>query len=128
MILKMLSLQIDEVTIERARRGLRFLLRERVRDEASGLLTVVHPWETGCDDSPRWDHYCPGEGFDLDVWRRHKIDLLGSLVVGPHGSPLANPAFGAAPVSFSALTAWNTFELAAVKTRLKKTRKVRRPR
>lgn len=23
--------------------------------ENSGLLTVIHPWESGCDNSPRWD-------------------------------------------------------------------------
>ena len=29
---------------------------KRYRDpEACGLLTIVHPWESGTDDSPRWD-------------------------------------------------------------------------
>ena len=105
---------VDDELIDRAQTGLRFLLEQRARDTDSGLLTVVHPWETGCDDSPRWDHYCPGDGFDLAVWRRHKVDLLASVDRGEHGEPLANPAFAAAPVSFSAITAWNTFELAAV--------------
>jgi len=94
--------------------GLRFLLERRDRDPGSGLIEVVHPWETGCDDSPRWDHYCPGDGFELAVWRRHKSDLVGAIERGPAGEPLRNPAFGAAPVSFSALTAWNARELAGV--------------
>ena len=108
------GIDVPDELAERAHAGLRFLVRERARDPESGLITVVHPWETGCDDSPRWDHYCPGSGFDLDVWRRHKIDLLPSLEFGPTGGPLANPAFGAASVSFNALTVWNARELASV--------------
>ena len=74
---------------------------------------MVHPWETGCDDSPRWDHYCPGSGFDLDVWRRHKIDLLPSLEFGPTGGPLANPVRRRLG-EFQRLTVWNARELASV--------------
>lgn len=103
---------LEAEIIDRAEQGLRFLVEERRRD-LSGLVEVVHPWETGCDDSPRWDHYCPGAGFDLDRWRMHKGELLASIERGSAGEPLANPAFEAAPVSFSTLTAWNIRELAA---------------
>src|SRR5262249_23070579 len=34
--------------------GLRYLFEHR-RDPDSGLIRVLHPWETGRDDSPRWD-------------------------------------------------------------------------
>jgi glycogen debranching enzyme len=30
-------------------------LKEYRDPEESGLLTVIHPWESGTDDSPRWD-------------------------------------------------------------------------
>ncbi len=106
------GVEVDDDVVERAERGLRHLVEHRQRD-ASGLIEVVHPWETGCDDSPRWDHYCPGVGFDLERWRRHKRALLATIERGAAGEPLANPAFGAAPVSFSALTAWNIRELAS---------------
>src|SRR5690606_30158100 len=46
--------------LERAGQALRFLLDHRRR--VDGLVSVVHPWETGADDSPRWDHWCHG-GF-----------------------------------------------------------------
>lgn len=108
------GIEVEHDLVDRAQAGLRFLLEQRARDAQSGLVTVVHPWETGCDDSPRWDHYCPGDGFDLEVWRRHKIDVLTSIERGAAGQPLANPGFAAAPVSFSALTAWNARELASV--------------
>lgn len=108
------GIAVPQPLIDGARAGLRFLLEDRVRDDASGLITVVHPWETGCDDSPRWDYFCPGHGFDLARWRPHKIDLLDSLVFSPDDAPVANSAFAAAPVGFNALVAWNALELAAV--------------
>ncbi len=58
------GIDIPGELVERARAGLGFLLESRARDE-SGLVRSVHPWETGCDDSPRWDDLCPGKGFDL---------------------------------------------------------------
>ena len=93
--------------------GLRFLLRDRART-AHGLVQVVHPWETGCDDSPRWDDLCPGDGFALDRWRHFKNDLLASIVRGPLGEPLRNPAFAVGSVGFNALVAWNARELTDV--------------
>ena len=102
----------NDSLIEQAQSGLQFLLRRRRRDD-SGLLRVVHPWETGCDDSPRWDDFCPGTSFNIERWRRFKVDVLSTIDRGPDGEPLDNPAFAAAPVSFSALTAWNALELAS---------------
>jgi len=107
-----LGIDVPGALIEQAQSGLHFLLRRRRRDD-SGLLRVVHPWETGCDDSPRWDDFCPGTSFDIERWRRFKIDVLSTIERGPDGEPLDNPAFAAAPVSFSALAAWNALELAS---------------
>ena len=101
-----------EELVEPARRGLGFLLQRRRRDR-SGLLLAVHPWETGFDDTPRFDDYCPGEGFERRRWAAHKTELLAGIERGSRGEPLANPAFGAAPVSFSAITARCGLELAA---------------
>ena len=111
------SLVRDGVPVERqivdaATAGLRFLLDRRPRID--GLIEVVHPWETGCDDSPRWDHFCPGGDFDLSVWRDHKSQLVMTIERGRSGEPVSNPAFGAAPVGFSAMVAWNARELASV--------------
>lgn len=79
--------------VERAARGVEYFLRER--RHRSGLVAAVHPWETGCDDSPRFDHW----GAD-DVARWY--DVKGALVTAPECV-----AFDCAPVSLSALVAWN---------------------
>ncbi len=77
--------------VDRARAGIEFFLRDR--RHPSGLVAIAHPWETGCDDSPRFDHW----GAD-DVARWY--DVKGDLVV-------ERTAFDCAPVSLSALVAWN---------------------
>ena len=94
-----------------ARRGLIFLLRERAR--IGGLVSLCHPWESGGDDSPRWDHWCPG-GWDPGRWYDVKGELITSVVQGSDASPLANPAFRVAGCGFNALVAFNAIELAEV--------------
>ena len=103
---------VDEETLAMAERGLRFLLFDRHR-HPSGLVSLCHPWESGADDSPRWDDFCPG-GFSLEAWRPIKNQLVMSIKRSPAGSPLANPAFESASAGFSALVVFNTWELAAV--------------
>ena len=97
--------------IDRAVRGVRFLLDHRPRHR-SGLVALCHPWESGADDSPRWDDACPG-GFAIDRWRVHKNQLVSTIERSPAGSPLTNPAFDVASVGFTALVAFNAAELAA---------------
>jgi len=97
--------------LEAATAGLRFLLDRR--RHPSGLIRVCHPWETGADDSPRWDDHCPG-GFDREQWRATKDRLASMVETGPDGEALANPAFDVAPAGFNALVAFNARELAGV--------------
>lgn len=108
------GVDVPEELTDRARRGLEFLLRRRARDRASGLIEVVHPWETGCDDSPRWDDLAGPGRFELGLWRRRKNALLKDIERGPEGEPLANARCGIAPCGFNALVAFNAFELATV--------------
>ena len=101
----------DEV-VEQAVHGLAFLFDHRART-ADGLVTVVHPWETGCDDSPRWDGWCPG-GYERTRFREVKGELLATVVRAEGGAPLANPGFAVASAGFNALVAWNAVELAGL--------------
>lgn len=103
---------VPEVVVDRAASGLGFLLAHRART-VDGLITVVHPWETGCDDSPRWDGWCPG-GYEPARFRQVKGELLATVERAESGAPLANPAFAVASAGFNALVAWNALELATV--------------
>jgi glycogen debranching enzyme len=108
------GVELDPAATAAAREGLRFLLERRPREPDSGLVTVVHPWETGCDDSPRWDDLCPGGRFEVDRWRARKNELVESIERDDRGAPISNPGFPVAPVGFNALVAFNARELAAV--------------
>ena len=90
---------------ERAVAGIRFLLDRRARTD-DGLVTVVHPWETGADNSPRWDDWCPG-GFDVARWKQVKGELMTTIERTPGGAPVANSALPVGPAGFNALVAFN---------------------
>jgi hypothetical protein len=106
------GIDVDEEILERATRGLRFLLERRHRT-AGGLVELCHPWESGCDDSPRWDGAVPG-GWTADAWFRAKGDWVGTIERTAGGAPLHNPDFAVGSVGFNALIAWNAIELALV--------------
>jgi hypothetical protein len=91
--------------------GLEHLLEHR-RDPGSGLIRVVHPWETGCDDSPRWDGW-HAEPFKERRWNAKKRELARSIRL-KDGAASANPDFDVGSSGFSALVAFNARELAEI--------------
>jgi hypothetical protein len=80
----------------RAERAVSWWWRER--RHASGLVAARHPWETGCDDSARFDHW---GAADPARW----YDVKGELVAS------GGAGFDCAPVGLSALVAWDASEL-----------------
>jgi hypothetical protein len=98
--------------IDAAAKGLDFLLTRRKR-HASGLILLVHPWESGADDSPRWDSACPG-GYSPEAWFDAKGAWVGTIETSAAGDPIANPGFEVASAGFNALVVFNAEELAAV--------------
>ncbi len=111
-VLARAGLDVPDELVERARAGLWFLLEARHRSPG-GLVELCHPWESGCDDSPRWDGVLTGR-WTPEAWFAAKGDLLASIERSPSGAPIANPLFAVGSASFSALIAWNARELAAV--------------
>ncbi|MGI8662495.1 MAG: MGH1-like glycoside hydrolase domain-containing protein [Acidimicrobiales bacterium] len=83
--------------VERSVAHLAWFLRER--RHRSGLIAIRHPWETGCDDSARFDSW---GAADRTTWFEVKGELL-------RRSPRS---FDCAPVSLSAIVAWSCRQLA----------------
>jgi hypothetical protein len=110
--LSRLGMPLDEELVWRAQRGVEFLLHQR-RRTAGGLVELCHPWESGCDDSPRWDDTM-SDGRTPAAWFALKGDLVTSIERSPSGAPVHNPGFAIGSVGFSALVAWNAVELAGV--------------
>jgi hypothetical protein len=88
--------------------GLDYLFEHR-RDPGSGLIRVLHPWETGRDDSPRWDAW-RARPFSALRWNAKKHQLVRSLQLRD-GAAWANPGFDVGSAGFSALVAFNAREL-----------------
>ena len=96
--------------VDRSAACLRFLLEERRRTRG-GLVEMVHPWESGADDSPRWDALVAGE-LTAEAWYARKGELVHALRFDDAGAPVANDECPVGSVAFSALIAWNAAELA----------------
>ena len=102
-----LGLDVPDELRERAVRGIEWLLTHRRRGDR---LVILHPWESGCDDSPQWDRWCPGP-WDPQRWFACKGEFVRSLVVDDEGASVANPRFEDPSIGFNALVAFNAAEL-----------------
>ncbi len=105
------GVEVDSSLVRQAVAGLAFLVGPRRGDRE--LVPIVHPWESGCDDSPRWDRWA-GSERSAQRWYERKGELVESLDLSPSGSALANPSFEVEAAGFNALVAFNAMELAAV--------------
>jgi hypothetical protein len=101
------GVDVPDRLLERSARALGFLLRVR-RRHRSGLIRLCHPWESGADDSPRWDRWYGDDPYGA------KGDLLAAIERTPAGAPIDNPAFDVAPAGFNALVAFNCRELGSL--------------
>ncbi len=109
------GVEVAPELVAAADRGLRSLLERRVRLD-DGRVAVIHPWETGCDDSPRWDadaDVASGRRFDREEWRARKTELVGEVVVDDDGAPV-DGGWRRGSIGFNSLLVWNLRELATV--------------
>ncbi len=119
-VLASLGVGVPHELIDAAVAGLEFLVRRRPE--------LLHPWESGCDDSPRWDDWCPSANgdasaldqpkamrWDRDRWRATKGELVSALRFDPvTRSPMGSDRFSVRSAGFDALVAFNAAELASV--------------
>lgn len=62
------------------------------------MIRVLHPWETGCDDSPRWDGW-ESRPFSERRWNNRKRGLARSIAL-KNGAAWSNPEFEVASAGF----------------------------
>ena len=103
---------VPEKLMAQAAKALQFFLDHRIH-EPSGLLVLCHPWESGADDSLRWDSFYPVP-YGHPHWQDEKIKLLATIQRDSYGTPLSNPLFPVASAWFTALVVFNIAELASV--------------
>jgi len=95
--------------VDRMRAGLEFLWTLRRR--ADGLVHIVHPWESGCDDAHRWNSFTESP-WTREGWNRSRDRMMDGIRLSPYGSSVANPSFDVGSASFNALVAFNLAEFA----------------
>ena len=103
------GLAVPDELAERAAAGIGWLLAHRRRGD--GRIVIVHPWESGCDDSPRWDPWCRPAPWSRAGWYRAKGELVRALTLDAAGAALSSPAFEVDSAGFNALVAFNAAEL-----------------
>lgn len=75
-----------------------------------GLIRSYHPWETGADDSPRFD-FGRRPPYHRPRWDAIHHKLVGALELRD-GEAVGSRAFDVCPAGFNALVAWNAREAA----------------
>ncbi len=86
----------------------------RHRRTPEGLMYVVHPWETGTDDSPRWDDWISLPAYDHAAYSAVDRDLVGETYFDRHGAAVWSRSCVSAPASFNALCAHAAAECAVL--------------
>lgn len=84
------------------------------RRTPDGLMYVVHPWETGTDDSPRWDDWVSLPTYDHAAYSEFDRRLVGDTYFDNHGAAVWSRSFASAPASFNALCAHAAVECAVL--------------
>ncbi len=97
------GIEVPPDLIDAAEAGLRFHLERRPQ--------IVHPWESGCDDSARWDRWCPG-GWSPARWKAVKGELVAAIELDPWSeAAVGSSRFSVRSAGFDALVAFNAAEL-----------------
>lgn len=104
------GVDVPEELPAKAAKALRFFSAHRIH-EPSGLVILCHPWESGADDSLRWDSFYPVP-YGHPSWQDEKMKLLATIQRDSNGTPLSNPLFPVASAWFTASVAFNIAELA----------------
>lgn len=96
--------------VGRVAAGLEWLWEHRQTPE--GLMYVVHPWETGTDDSPRFDDWVGLPAYDHGAFSAFDRRLVDETYFDSHGAAVWSRSFASAPASFNALCAHAAMECA----------------
>jgi hypothetical protein len=113
--------EVPADVLARVERGLAWLWEHRRTGD--GLIFLVHPWESGADDSPRWDSWAASFLHANDWtrlrWRRWRWSALDRHLVeqsefDDEGAAIWSKSFVCAPAAFNALTAHAASEYATL--------------
>ncbi len=103
---------IETTLLDAIASGLEWLWQHRREDR--GLLFIVHPWESGADDSPRWDSWLSHSRYDHRAYSKFDAELVAQTDYDDAGAAVWSRTFVAIPAAFNAFAAHAAHELAAL--------------
>lgn len=101
--LQQAGLTVDDEVIARVEAGLDWLWSSRMTEQ--GLVFIVHPWESGSDDSPRWDDWVARPTYDHGVFSAWDRELVAATEFDSAGAAIWSRSFVCAPAAFNAFVA-----------------------
>lgn len=105
---------ISDELVARIGAGLEWLLGNRRVDHLDGLLTILHPWETGQDDSPRYDAWVGTTDYDFWEFWRFDQEMVQAALFNHLGAAVASTSFATVSSGFNALVAHACDEMFAL--------------
>jgi hypothetical protein len=106
------GLPVAADTLARIERALDHLWTQRMSTD--GLLYIVHPWESGSDDSPRFDDWVGRSSWSRLAFTIFDHGLVDSTEFDDQGAAHWSRDFVVAPAAFNAFAAHAAAELAAL--------------
>jgi hypothetical protein len=95
--------------VSRVEAALEWLWTTRSTDD--GLIYIVHPWESGSDDSPRWDSWVGIAPYSHRAYSEFDRRLVGETLFDQFGAAVSSRAFMCAPAAFNAFASHAAAEL-----------------
>lgn len=89
----------------------------RRRDpDGDHLVSLIHPWETGWDSSPRWDHYTGADPSDDEALKQWRHGLVGKVAACGYDVAAVEDAglYALESIDFNCLYAANLDSLGAL--------------
>lgn len=105
--------RVPDHLLDRIEAALAWLWQNRRGED--GLLFIVHPWESGADDSPRWDDWIDLPTYDRQRYREVDVRLKEATTFDADAIATWSTEFVAAPAAFNAFAAHAALEYAALR-------------
>ncbi|HSH60082.1 MAG TPA: hypothetical protein VK988_10655 [Acidimicrobiales bacterium] len=96
--------QLPDELISSAMTGIGYLWSHRRTEE--GLLAIFHPWESGADDSPRWDAWIGTSSWNQARFSAVDRFLLRRTHFDSEAAACGSSAFVSCPAGFNSITAY----------------------